>query len=347
MSPNKPGPHHSSVYDLVARLSRKGRILIVAHDAPDPDALASACALQTLILVRTGQEAVITYGGVIGRRENRVMVEELWIEAVPIQHLDLDLFDAVCMVDTQPGVGNNSWPVERPVDVVIDHHPLQETTKRCPWVDVREEFGACATILYGYLMEAGVAINTRLATMMFYAIATETQDLGREWVKADRDAYQSLIPLCNNHILAHIVHPKVPQDYFASFHRAMAAARIHDNVLIFDLHEVVNCDIVAEMADFLLRAEGVETVFGMASCGGTHVLSMRTDNESLSAGTTLQAIVGELGHAGGHGRIAGGQISLIPGDKVGRRRIVATLKRRLFTNLGVSDRRGRKLLPPC
>lgn len=334
------------VNDLVEWLRGKGRILIVAHDAPDPDALASACALQALILVRTGQEAVITYGGVIGRRENRVMVEELDIEAVPIQHLDLDLFDVVCMVDTQPGVGNNAWPPERPVHVVIDHHPLREGTARCQWVDVREEFGACATILYEYLVVKGVYISTRLATMLFYAIKTETQDLGREWVKADRDAYQELISLSNNHILARIIHPKVPQDYFASFHRAMAGARIYNNLLVFDLHVVANPDIVAEMADFLLRAEGVETVFGLAECNGGQVLSMRTDREDIHAGNVLRDVVGELGNAGGHGRIAGGQISFAPPDVAARRRLVAKLKRRLFVALGINDTCGRKLLPP-
>ncbi|HAD03168.1 MAG TPA: phosphoesterase [Desulfuromonas sp.] len=346
MLSNDPRLFRQFVNDLVEWLRGKGRILIVAHDAPDPDALASACALQALILVRTGQEAVITYGGVIGRRENRVMVEELGIEAVPIHLLDLDLFDVVCMVDTQPGVGNNAWPPERPVHVVIDHHPLREGTARCHWVDVREEFGACATILYEYLVVKGVYISTRLATMLFYAIKTETQDLGREWVKADRDAYQELIPLCNNHILARIVHPKVPQDYFVSFHRAMAGARIYDKVLVFDLHNVANPDIVAEMADFLLRAEGVETVFGLAECNGGQVLSMRTDREDLSAGTILRDIVGELGHAGGHGRIAGGQIPLASADAANRRRLVTTLKRRLFAALEVSNRRGQRLLSP-
>lgn len=341
---NDPGLFRQFINDLVEWLRGKGRILIVAHDAPDPDALASACALQSLILVRTGQEAVITYGGVIGRRENRVMVDELEIRAVPIDSLDLDQFDVICMVDTQPGAGNNSWPPERPVDVVIDHHPLRDETTRCHWVDVREDFGACATILYEYLVVKGVSIGTRLATMLFYAIKTETQDLGREWVKADRDAYQELIPLCNNHVLARIVHPKVPQNYFASFHRAMAGARVHDSVLVFDLGDVPNCDIVAEMADFLLRAEGVETVFGLASCGGALTLSMRTDRESFSAGTILRQVVGDLGHAGGHGRIAGGQVPLVHADAASRRRLVATLKRRFFVALGVGDRRGRKLL---
>nr|NIQ11002.1 phosphoesterase [Gammaproteobacteria bacterium]NIR94779.1 phosphoesterase [Gammaproteobacteria bacterium] len=58
---------------LIEWLRGKGSILIVTHDHPDPDALAAAFALQHLILVKTGQDSIIAFGGGIGRRENLVM----------------------------------------------------------------------------------------------------------------------------------------------------------------------------------------------------------------------------------------------------------------------------------
>ena len=76
--------------EIIEGLRGKGSILIVTHDHPDPDALAAAVALQHLILVKTGQEATIAFGGVIGRRENLVMVNELEIKAKAIDDLDLD-----------------------------------------------------------------------------------------------------------------------------------------------------------------------------------------------------------------------------------------------------------------
>ena len=93
---------------IVEWVRGRGRILIVTHDNPDPDSIAAAVALRHLLLIQTGQNAVIGFGGIIGRRENLNMVMELEIVLTPISTLDLDQFDVVCMVDTQPGTGNNS-----------------------------------------------------------------------------------------------------------------------------------------------------------------------------------------------------------------------------------------------
>ena len=156
----------------------KASILIVTHDHPDPDALAAAYALRHLILMKTGRAAVIAYDGVIGRGENCAMVRELEIETVPLATLDPFEFSVVCLVDAQPGTGNTSLPDNYRIDLVIDHHPLCTQTSACRWVDVRPEYGASATILYEYLQAHGVNIATKLATILFYAIKSETQGLG-------------------------------------------------------------------------------------------------------------------------------------------------------------------------
>jgi nanoRNase/pAp phosphatase (c-di-AMP/oligoRNAs hydrolase) len=329
---------------LVEWVRGKGRILIVAHDNPDPDSLAAAFALRHLFLVKTGQEATIAFGGVIGRGENQLMVSELEIDAVAIDTLDLDEFEVVCLVDTQPGTGNNSWPAELPVHVVIDHHPTRSSCQGCRWVDVREDYGACATILFEYLLALDIYLSTKLATILFYAIKSETQDLGREWHRADREAYLHLVPLVNNRILFKITHPESPREYFGSYNRAIENARIFDNVLIFNLYEIDHPDIVAEMADFLLRVEGIETVLGMGHYEEKEILSLRTLRQPLAAGDTMQQVVGDLGTAGGHGMTAGGQIRPLQGGAAVQRELEATLTRRLLEVLGMKPIRGKKLL---
>jgi nanoRNase/pAp phosphatase (c-di-AMP/oligoRNAs hydrolase) len=329
---------------LVEWVRGKGRILIVAHDNPDPDSLAAAFALRHLFLVKTGQEATIAFGGVIGRGENQLMVSELEIDAVAIETLDLDEFEVVCLVDTQPGTGNNSWPAELPVHVVIDHHPTRSSCQGCRWVDVREDYGACATILFEYLLALDVYLSTKLATILFYAIKSETQDLGREWHRADRDAYLHLVPLVNNRILFKITHPESPREYFGSYNRAIENARIFDNLLVFNLYEIDHPDIVAEMADFLLRVEGVETVLGMGHYEEKEILSLRTLRPPLAAGDIMQQVVGDLGTAGGHGMTAGGQIRPLQGGAAVQRELEATLTRRLLETLGMKPKRGKKLL---
>jgi nanoRNase/pAp phosphatase (c-di-AMP/oligoRNAs hydrolase) len=330
---------------LVEWVRGKGRILIVAHDNPDPDSLAAAFALRHLFLVKTGQEATIAFGGIIGRGENRLMVRELEIDAVAIDTLDLDEFEVVCLVDTQPGTGNNSYPVELPVHMVIDHHPTRISCQNCRWVDVREEYGACATILFEYLLSQDVYLSTKLATILFYAIKSETQDLGREWHRADREAYLHLVPLVNNRILFKITHPESPRQYFSSYNRAIKNARIYENVLVFNLYEIDHPDIVAEMADFLLRVEGIETVLGMGHYRETEILSLRTLSQSVVAGDVMQQVVDGLGTAGGHGMSAGGQVRPLQGGATVQRELETSLTRRLLETLGMKPIRGRKLIP--
>jgi nanoRNase/pAp phosphatase (c-di-AMP/oligoRNAs hydrolase) len=320
---------------MIDWLRGRGRILIVAHDNPDPDSIASAVALRHLILVKTGEDAILGYGGVIGRSENRQMVDLLDIPLEPICDLDLARFAVICMVDTQPRTGNNSLPEDAKIDIVIDHHGSKQDHGDIPWLDVRENYGAAATILYEYLNEQQVPINTRLATSLFYAIKSETQDLGREWSRADREAYLGLLPLSNNHILFQIVHPQVDRGYFGAFKTAIENASIYDEVLVFNLYSINNPDLVSELADFLLRQQGVRYVLGMGWFRGGEILSMRSLNADAMLGQVIQHMVAGLGTAGGHGMIAGGQIRSMSADIKKQRELEELLTGRLFSALGL------------
>jgi nanoRNase/pAp phosphatase (c-di-AMP/oligoRNAs hydrolase) len=329
--------------DFLDWVRGRGRVLIVAHNNPDPDSLASAMALKHLLVKTIGQPVTVGYGGMIGRGENQAMVRELEIDIVPLDRLDLDQFGVVCMVDTQPGTGNNAYPPNRFVHLVIDHHPVRDPNC-CRWADIRPDYGACATILYEYLQAQQVTFGTKLATILFYAIKSETQDLGREGVRADREAYMQLLPLANAHILFNITHPKVPQAYFSSYNKAIANSRTYDGVLVFNLYEIDHPDIVAEMADFLLRMEGIEAVLGLGHYEDTVYLSLRTQTHEVMAGEIIRRAVNGLGTAGGHHTTAGGQIRGIPNNRLMQRKLQTTLTERLLTSLGRKPKRGKRLL---
>ena len=339
------GEGTGAIAGIIEWIRGKGKVLIVTHDNPDPDSIAAAVALRHLLLMKTGQDAVIAYGGVVGRGENRSMVKLLDIKLVPICQLKLDQFAVVCMVDTQPNTGNNSYPAGRPVHLVIDHHGIKSDLSQVCWVDVREHYGASATILYEYLCVQEVSINTRLATSLFYAIKSETQDLGREWSQADREAYLKLLPLSNNRILYDIIHPQVPREYFSAFRTAIKNSRIYGEVLVFNLYQIDNPDMVAELADFLLRQEGVHYVLGMGWYDGMQILSMRSNVPEAKLGLAIQQMVEGIGTAGGHGMIAGGQIRSIAADQSSQQELERLLTRRLFKALGLASLPGELLLP--
>lgn len=316
----------------------KGKGLIVIHDHPDPDCLASAMALQHLLTMKLNRDTVIAFSGVISRSENTAMARELGIYLTPLEKVDIDDFTMICMLDTQPGTGNNSLPPDAAVDLVIDHHPILESTRECRWVDIREEYGTTATILYEYLMAQDVSIGSKLATALFYAIKSETQDLGREAGRADRNAYLNLFPLTNKKLLYEITHPKLPQSHFLAIHKALKNAVIYTNLLVITMEEITTPEVVSEMADYLVRLEGVDVAMSMGRYKNALFLSMRTTRHDLNAGEIMKKLVSGQGTAGGHGMTAGGRIDLASASTAAFHCLEDSLTQQLLDDLGI---------PPC
>ena len=333
------------VDDLLTWVSGRGKILIVVHDNPDPDCLASAYALRHLFSMTTNRQATIAFSGMIGRGENLAMARELEIPVSPLELLALDDYPVICLVDTQPGTGNNSLPPGTRVDIIIDHHPRGAACDASRWVDIREEYGVTATIIYEYLLSQGITINSNLATALFYAIKSETQDLGREANLPDREAYLRLFPLANKRIIFLITHPKLPVEYFMMMNSALRHTLIYDTALVSNLGEISFPEVVAEMADFLVRLEGIETAFCLGHYAGSMILSLRTTRSDLHLGTMMRRIVADLGTGGGHGMTAGGKIATIPDDEEALNDVAELLTTRLLAELGKSGVRPHPLLP--
>jgi nanoRNase/pAp phosphatase (c-di-AMP/oligoRNAs hydrolase) len=330
--------------DLLDWVRGRGRIVIIVHDNPDPDCLASAVALRHLFTMKVGRDAVIAFSGMIARSENVAMAKELEIMLTPLALLDLKEFQVVCMLDTQPGTGNNSLPPGARVDVIVDHHPLKELSKACRWVDVREDYGVTATILYEYLVAQDITIGTKLATALFYAIKSETQDLGRESTRPDKEAYLRLFPVANKRLLYEITHPKLSREYFLAVNTALERTRIYGSVVIINLGTILFPEIVAEMADFLLRLEGIETVLCMGQYAGEMIFSTRTLRSDLNMGDVVKRLVSGRGTAGGHGMMAGGKVDDVPADPLAVEEVGKLLTTRLLAEYGLAEQTSERLI---
>ena len=333
------------VDDLLTWISGRGKILIIVHDNPDPDCLASAYALRHLFIMAVNRQATIAFSGMIGRGENLAMARELEIPVTPLELLNLQEYPVVCMLDTQPGTGNNSMPAGHRIDIIVDHHPRRPNNDWGKWVDIREEYGVTATIIYEYLISQGISINSNLATALFYAIKSETQDLGREANLPDREAYLRLFPIANKRIVFLITHPKLPVEYFMMMNSALRHTLIYDSLLVSNLHEISFPEVVAEMADFLIRLDGIETSFCMGHYAGSMILSIRTSRSDLALGSMIRRIVADLGTGGGHGMTAGGKIFNVPDDKEAIDELEELLTARLLAELGKSGVLPHPLLP--
>ena len=68
---------------------------------------------------------------------------------------------------------------------IIDHHPRKKIANNVPYMDVRPQMGATATIIYEYLLCLKLEIPIVLATALFYGIKTDTRGLSRGASSAD------------------------------------------------------------------------------------------------------------------------------------------------------------------
>jgi nanoRNase/pAp phosphatase (c-di-AMP/oligoRNAs hydrolase) len=312
-------PHPATVIPVATRLRRllavareHKRALILTHDNPDPDAVASACALAFLLHECAGVKAQAAYGGTVGRAENKAMIKVLRLPILPVSRVeDQARRSLVGLVDTQPAVGNHSAPLS--AQIVIDHHPARPASFKCAFHDVGGPAGATSSLVTAYLRAANLTPGAALATALFYGIKSDTRDLGREVRGLDVDSYNWLFPLVDKSALSHIEHPKVPARYFAAYHRAYEVARLHGeaSAVVIDLGEVYVPEIVPEVAEKLVSLEGLRWSLAAGVYAGEVYLSLRLNDKRVNAGQLVRAVCAPMGgSAGGHGAMAGARIPL-------------------------------------
>jgi nanoRNase/pAp phosphatase (c-di-AMP/oligoRNAs hydrolase) len=209
---------------------------------------------------------------------------------------------------------------------------------------VRSNYGACSTILFEYLREASLEIDMPLATALMYAIRSDTQDLGSEACKSDIAAIQALYPLANLKMLSDIQRGRVERGYFKMLSIALNNATACEKCIISNLGEIDNADMIAEVADMLLRDD--KAVWTL--CYGFHndkmLLSIRNSEAGKKAGEVMRKIVSRIGTGGGHDKMAGGQISLEKKDAKNREKIEETVRKRFHKHIGVNPSKCSPLL---
>lgn len=272
------------------------------------------------------------------------MVRLLKVPLVPIARVDVNEFDVVALVDTQPEIGNHSLTVElcgaRKV-LCIDHHPARDPERETSFRDVGGEYGATSTLLTAYLDAAGVTPDEALATALFYGIKSDTRDLGRETSEADVWAYSHLASITDMALVSAIEHPRLPRAYFAVLMRAIHRAQVYDKVVACDLGELYIPDMVPETADRLVQAEGLRWSVMVGDYDNHIYVSVRVNDRRFSAGKLVLEVIKEYpeGSAGGHGTMAGMRVP--HGTRVharsSRTRERRRLLRRLLSEIGVDD----------
>ena len=331
--------------ELVAFARGHRRGLVLTHDNPDPDSIASGVALAWLLEQLAGVESVVAYGGIVGRAENRALVKVLRLPVVPLARVDFDDYDLLAMVDTQPEQGNHSLPAAHFPDVVIDHHPEQPDTHLATVADVGRDTGATSTVVTDYLRASGLDVPAPIATALFYGIKSDTRDLERETTPADVEAYLWLFPRADMQALAQIERPRLPEDHFRLFHAAVERARIHGDAVICDLGKVYFPDLVAEVADRFLSMGDVKWSLAVGEYRGCLYFSVRTRDRRMNAGKLIREVIeAEGGTAGGHGSMAGARLLVRGRTATARKTLLRRVLRSFLREFDAEGSRPRRLV---
>jgi nanoRNase/pAp phosphatase (c-di-AMP/oligoRNAs hydrolase) len=331
---------------FLAGLTDYKGVTFVSHVHPDPDSLGSMVGLAYLVDACLGKRTRLTRDGTIGRAENRMMVEELAIDLIPVEEVDWPAGEAVVMVDSQPRTGRHNLPDDPPLYAVIDHHQTPGDTADVPFLDIRCSIGATCSLVTRYLMEQELDLPMRVATSLYYGIETELTGYPREATSLDESALQFLYPLVDKDAIAKIRNAPLPEAFYETLLQALQSSFIYDNLLISWINDLPTPELCSQSVDFLIRHEGIQ----WALCAGVHedqlILSMRTNIPRAQAGEILRQVAQRMGgRAGGHDRRAGGYIRLQSTSASAIDQVQSEFRRRLLKALGIEEQRGRRLVP--
>jgi nanoRNase/pAp phosphatase (c-di-AMP/oligoRNAs hydrolase) len=275
------------------------RVLIMMHNDPDPDALASALALRN-VLRRTKATAVIGAIQGVTRPENLRMVNLLDIHVEAVTQSSFGEFDRIAMVDVQPHYFGEA--LDR-VDLVIDHHP-EQPGYTAVFKDIRADYGSTSTILTEHLRAVDANISERTATAMLYAIKSDTLFFNRQANRVDIEAFSYLYPLADAALIRKMEGSEITLERLEYVIKAHQAGTLRDQVFCGFLGPSPREDLIPYVADFFLQLENVKwTVIG-GIVGDTLIVSVRNLGYSKDAGEFARRHFSDVGSAGGHRAMA-------------------------------------------
>jgi nanoRNase/pAp phosphatase (c-di-AMP/oligoRNAs hydrolase) len=275
------------------------RVLILLHNDPDPDAMASGLALRS-VLRRTKATAIIGAMHGVTRPENLRMLNLLDIHVEQVTAESLRGFDRIAMVDVQPHYFGEL--LDR-ADLVIDHHP-EQPGYTAVFKDIRPEYGSTATILTEHLRAVDANISERTATAMLYAIKSDTLFFNRHTNRVDIEAFSYLYPLADAALIGKMEGSEITSERLEHVLQAHKTGTLIDQVFCGFLGSLPREDFVPYVADFFLQLEGVKWTIIGGIVNDTLIISVRNLGYTKNAGEFVRRYFADIGSAGGHRSMA-------------------------------------------
>jgi nanoRNase/pAp phosphatase (c-di-AMP/oligoRNAs hydrolase) len=295
-----------------AKLNENSKVALFSHPSPDPDAIGSQMGLGWLLKKVYDVDVDMFITGEISHPQNLTMEKLLGPKLVPISEYHPDQYDLKVLVDTIP---SNAGP-NLIFDVVIDHHLEMPQINNDGYLFINHQNGSCCGTIYALIKHYGVSFeedvdyDQQVATAMMVGIYTDTCGmLGDRGTKEDRDAFNELFDFRDPEALKEIAKYKRPKSWISIKAAAANEAITEDGTAVVGLGIVSlkHRDLIADMADEMLRWEGVNMSIAFALVDGDTLQgSVRSMCASVSAAKFCRLLGEERGgHGWGHAAMGG------------------------------------------
>ncbi len=307
---------------LCAALDPARPVVVQAHDFPDHDAVGSAFALARL-LERRGYSCRLCYGGTIQSESLRVAIDHLEIPISTCAELDTGEGAQIVVVDGFVGNSNMVGLPGRVVGVLDHHRPPAEPA--CPFFDIREEYGSCATIVFEYYHEAGVDPTKVESTALLIGLMMDTAFMTRGVSHKDLAAFSELFFAGEWEIAARLLRNSLSLADLATFREAILGCVVARDFCYVQLEGECSAEVAALVADFFLGLREIQFVAVVTNDRDQHRLSVRSEDPERPTDAIIRAALDGIGSGGGHTHMGGGTIpeDLYPGNEGLRKRFLA------------------------
>lgn len=285
-------------------------LLVVCHDNPDPDCLASALALEHIAYSVGVDDVTIVYGGTISHQQNRAMVDRLAIDVEHAAGLEPPA-DCIAFVDHSRAGGASAIAPSVEPDLIVDHHPGEHLG--APVMDVRTDYGSTATIMVEYLEVLRIRPTARVATALLFALHRERLDFIRRPTRREYEAALSVYPNADIEELEHLYGSAFTPATIDAIGTAITSRTRRGAVVAAGTGRTSETDALPQAAEYLLNLDGVDTVLTYGLVGEEIRLSARSIDSEVNVGERIQDAFGDLGDVGGHPDMAGG---FLPANRV-------------------------------
>lgn len=325
----KPFPHSmsfASKYDRLLEVVNTSDTLGILINA-DPDSMASAMALKRIFWKKVKHVWIYRINS-IKRADNLAFVKLLTVEQKHIRYLKRSAISKWALVDSQPH--HHKLFMDHNYDIIIDHHPITEPVKSV-FLDIREDYGANASMMTEYLKAAKVKPSPKLATALFYGIKTDTDNFVRASIHHDMSAFKYLYQFTSMRMLRQIESSEMTRGMLPKYRHAMERLIFIEDIAYVHMARVENSDILVMIADFFMKIADIQWSIVSGVYQQTLIVIIRNASIQGDAGKTARKIFsGWNGFAGGHRNAARAEIPLEnilddPDDESGLETIVKTV----------------------